>query len=81
MRLSYETTLLLRRTAGMVKVAGKKPFAPLAEGSKADDEAEGVPESGFDTGADKVSGGPRNGGSGVRPDGRDPYVVMGAEEA
>ncbi len=46
----------------MVKVGGKKPLAPLVERSKAADEGEGVPESGFGTGASKVSGGPGNGG-------------------
>lgn len=71
---------MLRRTAGMVKVDGEKTFAPLAEGSKAD-EGEGVPESGFDTGASKVSGGPRNGGSGVRVNNRDSLSATGAEKA
>lgn len=58
-----------------------RTFAPPAGRSRADDEAEGVPESGFDTGAGKVSGGPRDGGSDVRPNDRDPYAAMGAEEA
>ena len=65
----------------MVKVGGKKPLAPPVERSKAVDEGEGVPESGFGTAASKVSGGPGNGGSGVRPNGRDPHSVMGAEKA